>query len=227
MPAVARGSPWSYGDLLGHANQVAHVLVERLGVVPGNRVLLRGPNNPWLVACWFAVLKAGAVVVTTMPLLRPGELTTVHEIARIDVALCDHRFLDDLRAADLGGAPIIAYGGPAADDLTQVAASYPETFDDVATAADDVALLAFTSGHHRAAEGDHALPPRRARERRHVLPSCAQAHRRRRLHRHPSAGLHVRARWTRRVPASRRRLDAADREGIAGRARRARRATTG
>ncbi|MDP9318785.1 MAG: AMP-binding protein [Actinomycetota bacterium] len=137
---------WSYGDLLQRANQVARVLVGELGVVPGNRVLLRGPNNPWLVACWFGVLKAGAVVVTTMPLLRPGELSTVHEIAQIDLALCDHRFTADLRAADLGGAPVVEYGGPAADDLTGRATSYPGSFDDVATAADDVALLAFTSG---------------------------------------------------------------------------------
>jgi 2-aminobenzoate-CoA ligase len=137
---------WSYGDLLQRANQVARVLVGELGVVPGNRVLLRGPNNPWLVACWLGVLKAGAVVVTTMPLLRPGELSTVHEIAQIDLALCDHRFTADLRAADLGGALVVEYGGPAADDLTGRATSYPGSFDDVATAADDVALLAFTSG---------------------------------------------------------------------------------
>jgi 2-aminobenzoate-CoA ligase len=138
--------PWSYGDLLTKANQVAHVLVQDLGVVPGNRVLLRGPNNPWLVACWFGCLKAGAVVVTTMPLLRPGELSTVHEIAHIDVALCDFRFTADLRAADLGDAEIVEYGGAEPDDLVQRAASYPATFDDVLTSADDVALLAFTSG---------------------------------------------------------------------------------
>ncbi len=138
--------PWTYGELLERANQVAHVLVDELRVVPGNRVLLRGPNNPWLVACWFGVLKAGAVVVTTMPLLRPGELTTVHEIARVDLALCDHRFTADLREADLGGAPIVEYGGSSADDLARRTATYPGTFDDVATAADDVALLAFTSG---------------------------------------------------------------------------------
>jgi len=138
--------PWSYGDLLRRANQVARVLVGELGVVPGNRVLLRGPNNPWLVACWIAVLKAGAVVVTTMPLLRPGELSTIHEIARIDVALCDLRFLDDLRAADLSGAPIVQYGGRDTDDLALRCASYDGTFGDVQTAADDVALLAFTSG---------------------------------------------------------------------------------
>ena len=73
---------WSYADLLAAANRIAHALVDDLGVVPGNRVLLRGPNNPWLTACWFGVLKAGAVAVTTMPLLRSGELDTIHEIAQ-------------------------------------------------------------------------------------------------------------------------------------------------
>src|SRR5690349_7086464 len=72
------GERWTYGELLATANRVARVLVDELGVVPGNRVLLRGPNNPWLVACWFGVLRAGGVVVTTMPLLRPTELSTVH-----------------------------------------------------------------------------------------------------------------------------------------------------
>jgi len=140
------GPPWSYGDLLRRANQVAAVLRDELQIVPGNRILLRGPNNPWLVACWFAALKAGAVVVTTMPLLRPGELSTVHEIARIDLALCDHRFTADLREAELGGARIVEYGGTSAGDLGQRAAMYSGVFDDVATAADDVAMLAFTSG---------------------------------------------------------------------------------
>ncbi len=140
------GERWTYGDLQRASNQVAGVLADELGVVPGNRVLLRGPNNPWLVACWVGALKAGAVVVTTMALLRPRELSTVHEIARIDVALCDHRFLDDLRAADLGPAPIIAYGGAEAEDLTARASAYDGSFTPVATAADDVALLAFTSG---------------------------------------------------------------------------------
>src|SRR5580704_13506255 len=63
---------WSYDDLLAKASQIAHVLTEDLGVVPGNRVLLRGPNNPWMVACWFGVLFAGGVVVATMSLLRAG-----------------------------------------------------------------------------------------------------------------------------------------------------------
>jgi len=137
---------WTYGDLLRAANQVAHVLVDQLGVEPGNRVLLRGPNNAWLVACWFGVLKAGAVVVTTMPLLRPGELRTVAEIASVDIALCDHRFLDDLVGAEIGELRVLPYGGEGEDDLTRLVHTQPATFDDVETAADDVALLAFTSG---------------------------------------------------------------------------------
>jgi 2-aminobenzoate-CoA ligase len=134
---------WSYGELLARANQVARVLVEDLGLVPGNRVLLRGPNNPWLVACWFGVLKAGGVVVTTMPLLRAGELRTIGEMAQITVALCDQRFVDDLAKAGLDGMRIVTYGGA---DLDEMATAKDGTFQDVRTAADDVALLAFTSG---------------------------------------------------------------------------------
>ena len=140
------GESWTYGQLESTANRIATVLTRDLGIVPGNRVLLRGPNNPWLVACWFAVLKAGGVVVTTMPLLRPSELTAVAEIARVDLALCDVRFVDDLRAARLGGAPIVIYGGPDGDDLTARVTDAAEEFSAIETSADDVALLAFTSG---------------------------------------------------------------------------------
>jgi 2-aminobenzoate-CoA ligase len=141
-----QGERWTYDELLTRSSQVAHVLVERFGLVPGNRVLLRGPNNPWLVACWFAVLRAGGVVVTTMPLLRAGELRTIHEIGRIDIALCDARFVDELRGATLDGVPVVPYGGESADDLQALAVQAPTSFDAAETAADDVALLAFTSG---------------------------------------------------------------------------------
>jgi 2-aminobenzoate-CoA ligase len=142
----APGQPtWSYADLRAAANRVAHVLTAQLGVVPGNRVLLRGPNNPWLAACFLGVLKAGAVAVATMPLLRAGELATIHEIGRVSVALCDHRFLEDLDAAALD-VPVVAYGGSGADDLVARAERHPESFEAVDTAADDVAMLAFTSG---------------------------------------------------------------------------------
>jgi 2-aminobenzoate-CoA ligase len=140
------GDTWTYGRAKATVDQIAHVLVAELGVVAGHRVLLRGPNNPWLVLCWLAVLKAGAVAVTTMPLLRPGEITAIAEIAKINLALCDARFVDDLRAADLGSATVTTFGGSGDDDLSRRAAIAPDRFEAVDTSADDVALLAFTSG---------------------------------------------------------------------------------
>jgi len=136
--------PWSYGDLERVSNQIASVLVDDYGLVPGNRVLLRGPNNPWLVACWFAVLKAGAVVVTTAPLLRARELRTIAEIASVDIALCDHRLTDELSKADIPARHIIEYGGDGG--LSRAVHSKSGAFTPVDTAADDVALLNFTSG---------------------------------------------------------------------------------
>jgi 2-aminobenzoate-CoA ligase len=139
------GAVWSYGELVERSDRIARVLVDDLGVVPGNRVLLRGPNTPWLVACWFAVLKAGAVAVTTMPLLRAGELRQIAEAARIRLALCDARFADELHAGGVPGLRTVGYGTDA-DELGVLAARRPGRFRAVATAADDVALIAFTSG---------------------------------------------------------------------------------
>jgi 2-aminobenzoate-CoA ligase len=139
------GERWSYGDVVDRSNQVARVLVEDHQIVPGNRVLLRGPNNPWLAACLFGVMKAGAVAVTTMPMLRSGELATVAEITRPSLALCDHRFVAELAVAGIEG-PIVAFGSTSADDLTASATTKPVEFDAVPTSSDDVVLLALTSG---------------------------------------------------------------------------------
>ena len=143
---VTDSETWTYSDLLARSNQVARALVDEMGLVPGNRVLLRGPNNPWLVASWFGVIKAGGVAVTTMPLLRSGELETMVDIANVTMAICDHRFMEDLSAAAPDGFQIFAYGGSDEDDLTTVAATKHSNFKNVATAADDVCMLAFTSG---------------------------------------------------------------------------------
>ncbi|MGY1824493.1 AMP-binding protein [Geodermatophilus sp. SYSU D00079] len=140
------GPTESYGELRARAGRIAGVLVDELGLVPGNRVLLRGPNGPDLVACWLAVLRAGGVVVTTMPALRAGELATVGEMCRPTVALCDARLADDLVRAAVPGMAVLTYGGGGPEDLLTRAAAHPAGFPDLATAADDVALMAFTSG---------------------------------------------------------------------------------
>ncbi|QUH03356.1 AMP-binding protein [Saccharopolyspora erythraea] len=142
---ITPGERWTYGQLRRRANQIARVLTEDRGLVPGNRVLLRGPNNPWLVAAWFGVIKAGCVAVTTMPLLRGTEIRTLHELTRTSIALCDHRFVDDLHAG-VPELPVLAYGSGNADDLIRLCDGKSGDFTAVETAADDVALLAPTSG---------------------------------------------------------------------------------
>ncbi|TCP54228.1 2-aminobenzoate-CoA ligase [Tamaricihabitans halophyticus] len=137
---------WTYAEVRQRANQIAQVLTEDFALVPGNRVLLRGPNNPWLVACWLGVLKAGGVVVTTMPLLRPNELTALGVLTKPSIAISDHRFLDDLLAAELPGTPVLSYGTDSANGLSARCADKSGEFVAVQTAADDVALLAATSG---------------------------------------------------------------------------------
>ena len=140
---------WSYAELLAHANRIARVLVEDLGVVPGNRVLLRGPNGPQMAACWFAVMKAGAIAVATMPLLRAGELATVIGKAQVSHALCDARLAADLAAARTASpslANLACWGTDDAAGLDARAARKADGFRNVDTSAEDVALIAFTSG---------------------------------------------------------------------------------
>jgi 2-aminobenzoate-CoA ligase len=148
------GGRWSYDQLLETANRIAHVLVEDLGVVPGNRVLLRGPNNPMMAACWFAVLKAGGVVVCTMPLLRVRELTYIADAARIRLALCDARVAAEAEQAmattgaglPREGGRVVLFHSDLPGSLESLMASKPASFDNCDTAADDTALIAFTSG---------------------------------------------------------------------------------
>ena len=87
---------WTYQDLFEKANQIAHVLVDDLGLQSGNRVLIRSANNPMMVACWFAILKAGGIVVATMPLLRSKELTTIIDCAEISHVLCDKELKEEI-----------------------------------------------------------------------------------------------------------------------------------
>ncbi|MFF3686492.1 AMP-binding protein [Streptomyces sp. NPDC002187] len=141
------GEVWTYGELRHQVDRIAHVLTSELGVVPGNRVLLRGPTTPHLAACWLAVMRTGAVAVTVLAQQRAKELATVCEIAAVSHALCDIRSLDDLAKAEVPGLRITAYGGDGPDDLLRLASARPdEPYEPVATAADDVALIAFTSG---------------------------------------------------------------------------------
>ncbi|HOM13092.1 MAG TPA: AMP-binding protein [Rubrivivax sp.] len=162
----APGLRWTYAELLAQANRIANVLVHDMGLVPGNRVLLRAPNNPMLAACWFAVVKAGGIAVGSMPLLRAKELKQIVHKAQISHALCDGRLAEELRLAAAecptltrlrcfngsgsggsGGSGDSA--GAAADpalSLEAAMAAHAPAFHSLDTAADDICLMAFTSG---------------------------------------------------------------------------------
>ena len=145
----SRDGECTYTQLLTQTNRIANVLVREMGLKPGNRVLLRGPNNPMMAACWFAVMKAGGVCVATMPLLRAKELTEIVTKAEVSHALCDRRLDAELKAA-LPACPTLRaikyWYDDAPDSLDASALRQPVPFRNAETAADDVALIAFTSG---------------------------------------------------------------------------------
>lgn len=145
---LADGQSWNYGQLLERVNQIAHVLSEELGLIPGNRVLLHGPNTPMLAACWLAILKAGGIAVSTMPLLRGPELLKVMDKAQVSHALIDQSCAEAFLEAQGQASTLQQVKWFAADggQLLEESKSKPTTFKGVSTSSDDVALIAFTSG---------------------------------------------------------------------------------
>ena len=141
---VGEHATWTYAELRSRAEDVAAALVQEGGLVPGNRVLLHGPNSPELIACWFGILLAGGVVVATMPLLRAGELAKVIGKAQVSHALADARVAGEVKAA-----------GELRWTREYGESFFPPTngFEAVDTEAEDVAIIAFTSGTTGAPKG--------------------------------------------------------------------------
>jgi len=138
-------------QLYVRVNQIAHVLRVRMGLVPGNRVLLRGTNNPMMAACLLATIKAGLVAVPTMPLLRAQDLAPVVAKAKVAAVLCDRALRDEIDALAratpaLEQVMFFNDGSGASDALETHLPAMPTRFAACDTAQDDVALIAFTSG---------------------------------------------------------------------------------
>jgi 2-aminobenzoate-CoA ligase len=150
QPCVrAPGATWSYAELLAKANRIAAVLSNDMGLVPGNRVLLRSANNPMLAACWFGVLKAGGIAVTTMPLLRSRELVQICNKTEVQFALGDARLAEELELARPLSPTLKSvryFNREGTGDLDAAMAGQTDTFANVLTSHDDVAIIAFTSG---------------------------------------------------------------------------------
>jgi len=140
---------WTYAELDDFSGRIARLLVDEHGLIPGNRVLLRGPNTMTMFAAWLGVLKAGGVVVATMPLLRPGEIATVIERAAISHAIVDSRFIGDFRqAADQTHSVkhIIKYDGDYGKGELETRTASLRPLPPADTGRDDPCIIAFTSG---------------------------------------------------------------------------------
>ena len=142
---------WTYAHLLDRAERIARVLVEDFGLKPGNRVLMRSGNTPTVAACWLAVLKAGGICVMSMSLLRAKELGYLVSKARIRIALCEASLAEEMELTRAQAPELdhVAYFTPLGDgdaDLDRRAEAKPAGFANVDTAADDVAVITFTSG---------------------------------------------------------------------------------
>jgi len=148
------GATWSYRQLQDQVDRIARVLVEDYGLVPGNRVLMRSGNNPMLAACWLAVLKAGGICVTTMPLLKAEELAFIFDRVQVRFALCEISLADEMESAGRLTEYLdrVAYFTPLGTNKTKSAdleyamEKKSSAFAPVRTAADDIAVIAFTSG---------------------------------------------------------------------------------
>ncbi len=141
---------FSYAQAHERVNRIAHVLRHDLKLVPGNRVLLRGGNSVGFALAWLAVVKAGLISVATMPLLRAQELGQIIDKSQPTVAICHAKLLDELQAAQQSHPVlqrIVVFGAhDDPQDLGALAAKHAVDFSACLTAADDIALMAFTSG---------------------------------------------------------------------------------
>jgi 2-aminobenzoate-CoA ligase len=141
---------FTYAEVLSRVNRIANVLVHECGLVPGNRVLLRGGNSIGIAMSWLAVVKAGGIAVATMPLLRSKELGEIIEKAKPSIAICDALLRDELDQAIMAsGEPmnVVVFNALDSDnDLGARASKQPDEFAACDTFSDDVAMMAFTSG---------------------------------------------------------------------------------
>jgi 2-aminobenzoate-CoA ligase len=140
---------WTYAEMDDFSGRIARLLVDDEGLVPGNRVLLRGPNTYTMFAAWLGVLKAGGVVVATMPLLRPGEIATVIERAQISHAIVDSRYIGDFRQAVEQThcvKHIVKYDGDYGRGELETRTAALDPIPPTDTGRDDPCIIAFTSG---------------------------------------------------------------------------------
>jgi 2-aminobenzoate-CoA ligase len=134
------GTKWRYADLAAHVDRIAHVLLQDMHLVSGNRVLVHGGNCLMTAACILAVIKAGLIAVPTMPLLRARELQAIVDKAQVNAVLCADPLCAEFDT--LAACPqLVGFGA-----LARLMDRHHGAFTALDTAGDDICLISFTSG---------------------------------------------------------------------------------
>jgi long-chain acyl-CoA synthetase len=144
-PALAfEGRELTNVDQLRAASRLAHAL-RRLGVAPGDRVVVMLPNCPEVLQAYAAILKLGAVLVPVIFLLSPDEVRHIlaHSEARVVITAPELAW-----KAEGWRGPVVLVGGEAPGTLAYEAlvAREPDAFPTVDRADGDLAVILYTAG---------------------------------------------------------------------------------
>ncbi|MFZ1061609.1 MAG: benzoate-CoA ligase family protein [Candidatus Rokuibacteriota bacterium] len=150
-PAVFAGEQvLTYGELQKKVNRLGNGL-RALGLDRGSRVLLRMPNVPEFIITWLACQKLGIVTVGTMPMLRSRELAYIVNDAETTAAVVWGGIREELEKAQREAPTLkrlIVAGEPKPGDVgwQDLLDGQPERLAVEETGANDVAMIAYTSG---------------------------------------------------------------------------------
>ena len=158
-----------YAEVNGAANKIANGLVG-LGIKPGDKVAILLPNTPHFVLAYYAILKAGGVVVPLNVLFKQHEIAYHLQDSDAVALIAFEGFLAEaaqgFAMAD-GCTHLVVAQAPGSQaqlpqgalPLTALMAETPPTFDTVQTMPDDTAVILYTSGttgRPKGAELSHA-----------------------------------------------------------------------
>ncbi len=134
---------FTYAQLSEASARVAGLLRER-GVEPGDRVGIMLPNVPYFLACYYGILRAGAVVVPMNVLLRKREVAFYLDDPHAKLVFAWHDFAEDAQAgADEAGAECVLVRPGEFEELVGAAEPLEEVHD---SDEDDTAVILYTSG---------------------------------------------------------------------------------
>jgi len=159
------GTRLAYADIKREADALAGFLQRHCGVVKGDRVLLYLQNSPQFVVAYYAILRADAAVVPVNSMNRTEELRHYVEDAQASVAIVGQELYERIAPLHLPHVIVATYSDylRTASDLplpdfvraTRAAAAGIAWRDAIgaalepaahAAAADDLAVLPYTSG---------------------------------------------------------------------------------